>query len=151
MPPTIRFVFDSFALLAYLRNEPGRPRVENLIEQAREAQVELHMSLLNLGEVLYQLFKKGELDELDEFRLDWRRLPIYFRPGGEQEVLAAADIKGGYPVAYADAFAIALAQELDCPVLTGDPEFLTVQGLIEVEWLPRSSTAAGTIPPSPGP
>ena len=39
------------------------------------------------------------------------------------------------PVAYADAFAIAAAQELGGSVLTGDPEFETVEILIKIEWL----------------
>ena len=38
-------------------------------------------------------------------------------------MLAAAHIKAGHALSYADAFAVAVAQELDAVMLTGDPEF----------------------------
>lgn len=44
-------------------------------------------------------------------------------------------------MAYADAFAIAAAQELDATVITNDPEFQAVENLVSVEWL--SSSIAG--------
>jgi ribonuclease VapC len=50
-------------------------------------------------------------------------------------MLAAAHIKANHSVAYADAFAVAAAQELGGAVLTGDPEFKEVEELIAVEWL----------------
>ena len=50
---------------------------------------------------------------------------------------AAAHIKAHYKVPFADAFAIALAQESAAPVVTGDPEFKEVEKLIPVLWLPR--------------
>jgi predicted nucleic acid-binding protein len=43
-------------------------------------------------------------------------------------------------MSYADAFAVALAQELDAPVLTGDPEFRVVERLVQVDWIvPRKT------------
>jgi predicted nucleic acid-binding protein len=41
----------------------------------------------------------------------------------------ASRIKGNYPVSYADAFCIALAQELKARVLTGEEGFRTIDGL----------------------
>ena len=52
-------------------------------------------------------------------------------------VLAAAHIKAAHLVAYADAFAAALALELDSTLLTGDPEFHSLEGKISIEWMPR--------------
>jgi predicted nucleic acid-binding protein len=34
-----------------------------------------------------------------------------------------------FPIAYADAFAAALAQKYNCPLVTGDPEFRRVDQL----------------------
>jgi predicted nucleic acid-binding protein len=42
-----------------------------------------------------------------------------------------------HSVSFADAFAIALAQESAATVVTGDPEFKEVEKLIPVLWLPR--------------
>ena len=48
-----RYVLDSFALLAYFGNEPGAETVEQLLRQAQDETVTLHLSLVNLGEVYY--------------------------------------------------------------------------------------------------
>ncbi len=48
-----------------------------------------------------------------------------------------AGIKAFYPISYADSFAAALAMIKGCSLLTGDPEFksLEKQGIIKTEWL----------------
>lgn len=65
----------------------------------------------------------------------------------EKTVLAAAHIKANYAVSYADAFAIALAQELKATVVTGDPEFGGVEKMVDILWLreptPKKKTAEG--------
>jgi hypothetical protein len=48
---------------------------------------------------------------------------------------AAAHISAVYPLSHADTFAVALARELQAPVLTGDPEYRAVRDLVQVEWL----------------
>ena len=54
-------------------------------------------------------------------------------------VLAAAHVKARFPIAYADAFAVAAAHEWGGVLMTGDPEFrpLADAGLVSVEWLPQ--------------
>jgi len=44
-------------------------------------------------------------------------------------------LKSRYPVSLADCFAVALAQSLECPVVTGDPEFRKLEDIVKVEWL----------------
>ena len=53
----------------------------------------------------------------------------------EDRVFAAAHIKANYSVSYADAFAIALAQELNAAIVTGDPEFQAVEKIVRILWL----------------
>ena len=50
----------------------------------------------------------------------------------------AAHIKAGHAISYADAFAVALAQDRGATILTGDPEFKEVEHLIPIEWLPSA-------------
>ena len=44
-------------------------------------------------------------------------------------------IKAGHALSYADAFAAALARSLNAVLITGDPEFRSVESLVRVEWL----------------
>ena len=43
-------------------------------------------------------------------------------------------LQSQFPIAYADAFAAALAQKYNCPLVTGDPEFRRVDQL-EIDWI----------------
>lgn len=50
-------------------------------------------------------------------------------------MLAAAHIKAQYPIAYADAFAVAAARSRNATVLTGDPEFEAVGEAVAIDWI----------------
>jgi predicted nucleic acid-binding protein len=47
----------------------------------------------------------------------------------------AAEIKAERAIAYADAFCVALAQRHKGRILTGDPEFETIEKVVAVQWL----------------
>jgi predicted nucleic acid-binding protein len=137
--PASRCVLDSFALLAYLEQERGMSRVRAALRQAEGGTVAVYLSLINLGEVLYITEReRGEVDARRVLALV-DQLPLNIVPVSRPTVLAAAHIKAGFAVSYADAFAVVTAQEHDAVLLTGDPEFRPVAaaGLVQVEWLPR--------------
>jgi len=46
-------LLDSFALLAYLNDEQGGGRVQELLALAKSHKCRMVMSLINMGEVLY--------------------------------------------------------------------------------------------------
>ncbi|RKY05306.1 PIN domain nuclease [Candidatus Poribacteria bacterium] len=71
----------------------------------------------------------------DAFWREFRRMPIRLVGVSRSLTLMAAGLKGRYPIAYADAFAAATAKVEGCPLLTGDPEFEALKGVIEIEWL----------------
>jgi ribonuclease VapC len=50
---TNHIVLDSYTLLALLNDEPGAARVEDLLRQAEAGEVELSLSVINLGELAY--------------------------------------------------------------------------------------------------
>ena len=132
------FVLDSFALLAYLEGEPGMPRVRALLTKAKADEIKVYVSLINLGEVVYIVERERSLTEAQRVLAVIEQLPITIEPVTRATVLAAAHIKAHYPVAYADAFAVATAQDQQGTLVTGDPEFKPVAaaGMIQVEWLP---------------
>jgi len=46
-------------------------------------------------------------------------------------------VKARNTISYADAFAVALAQELGAAIVTGDKGFEQVEELVTVEWIGR--------------
>lgn len=131
------YVLDSFAILAFLAKEPGAFEVQGMLQRAEQGLVTVSMSLINLGEVLYIIERRQGLNGAQQAIAALESLPIQFLLGSQERVLAAAHLKATYPIAYGDAFAIAAAQELDAVIMTGDPEFVTVENIVPIHWLPQ--------------
>ena len=135
---TPRFMLDAWALLALLqKEEPAATRVRQLLEEATLAQVELFISIINLGEVFYRVGKvKGEsaaqetLDALGQ-------LAMTIVPVESDPIWAAARLKIHHAISYADAFAAVTAMAVDAVLVTGDPELAALAGTIRLEKLRR--------------
>lgn len=133
------YALDSFALLAYLEGEAGRPRVRELLADAEAGAHAIYLSLVNLGEVLYITERERSLFLAQRALAAIDQLPLQIVAVSRATVLAAAHIKARYPISYADAFAVVTAQDHHGLLVTGDPELRSVadDGLVTVEWLPR--------------
>ena len=134
-----RVVLDAHAVLVFLGEEPGWTEVEEILRFG-----EPWMTLVNLGEVAYILERASGAAAADEV---WANLRAESRPGGvsvrwididDTLVRRAAVLKARGGLSYGDAFAAGAASVLDCPVLTGDPEFRVAEELgVTVRWLGR--------------
>ena len=129
------FVLDTFAWLAYLQDEPAAARVEQVLEQAAKEKRPVFVSIINLGEVLYIIERRGGVPKAQAALALIRQLPIEILPADESAVFAAAHIKANHALSYADAFTVAAAIRQNAQLLTGDPEFKSVEHLVKVEWL----------------
>jgi len=94
------------------------------------------MSTINLGEVYYNSAGEWGESRAEAIYAESLKLPIHFIHPVEEDVLAAARIKARYQCAYGDAFPAVLAMEFDCPLVTGDKDFLKIErgGMIHVDW-----------------
>lgn len=131
------FVLDSFALLAYIQDEPGAAEVEEILEQSRLGQARAFSSLINVGEVLYQVERRWGDESVAHYLGILQELPVTIAQVTPNRVYAAAHIKATHPISYADCFVAGLAQELNAEVLTGDPEFRKLGNSVQVRWLPQ--------------
>ena len=128
-------VLDSFALIAYFRDEPGAQAMENLLVAAGKTDSPLCMSDVNYAEVKYSILKKDGAKAWTAAANVLQSLPIDFY--GTNRLLAdlAADFKVRFKISLADAFAAALAKEKKAHLVTGDPEFKSLEGEIKINWL----------------
>lgn len=118
-----RYVLDSFALIAYFEGEKGQELIVDLLEQAAKNRCELHLGVVNLGEIAYIVERERGISKAQETLARIYELPVSICDVDRHLALAAAHLKARYPIAYADCFAAALAQEKDAALVTGDPEF----------------------------
>jgi predicted nucleic acid-binding protein len=115
----VTIVLDSWAVLAFLDDEGGAAQaVADLLDRERPL-----ISWINLGEVHDVIRRRHGEDAASETVRDLREV-IDARLPDERMVLDAARIKADHAMAFADAFAAALAVATDATVWTGDPELL---------------------------
>ena len=130
------FVLDSFALLAFFQAEPSGPRVREFVEQAGRGEVRLAMTVANLGEVVYRTIREHGFERAQEVMGRIEEYDIDMVDVDRELAVMAAYLKGTRRVAYGDCLAAALAQRLDAPVVTGDPDFARLENAVRIEWLP---------------
>jgi ribonuclease VapC len=131
------YVFDTFAILAYFLAEPGGERIKELLKRAEIGEISLAVSFINVGEMFYILSREQGRAKAQSVLEDLRSLSIRFYDATENRILAAARLKAEYPISYADAFAVSLAQELGTSLATGDPEFKTIKEKLSLFWLDK--------------
>lgn len=132
------YLLDSFAMLAYLSDEAGCTRVQEILALAEGRKCRVVMCLANLGEVLYITERERGLAMAQSVLALAESLPLELLDASRDLVLDAAHIKAHHPLSYADAFAAAAAVRENVVVVTGDPEFKSVEELIKIEWLGRN-------------
>jgi len=109
---------DSWAVLRWLEGEePSASRVEAALP-GRPV-----MSWVNLGEVCYIVERKAGEGQAHRVVGELRHQLTLDLPSATR-ILEAAHIKARYPMAYADAFAVATALGHHATLLTGDPEII---------------------------
>jgi len=132
------FVLDSFAILALLGKEAGSDKVSLLMRQAREKKVHLLMTWVNVGEVAYIVERRWGKSQLYQVLGTLEATKIEFVSVERELALLAASIKAKHPLAYADAFAAALAMQKGAALVTGDPEFKALENALTIHWLPQT-------------
>lgn len=135
MKPAGSYVLDSFAVLAFLEQEPGASMVRSILEYGQQHKDRVWLSLINLGECLYIIEREQGLTAAIRTIAALRQLPIAEAEATRDRIFDAAHIKAKHRVSFADAFAIALAMEKKATLVTGDPEFKQVESLVSVLWL----------------
>ncbi len=133
-------VLDSFALIAYFRDEAGAEKVEALLHKAANAREPLHMTEVNYAEVQYIIIRRNGLPGWEVVADRLVALPIKFHPVTRELADLAARFKASYPISLADAFAAALAKAEEAELVTGDREFKVVEKEIEISWLKARRT-----------
>ena len=130
-------VLDSWALIAFLEDEPAAEEVEKLFQRAADERHKLLLSAVNWGEVYYNTMREVSQEAAEQKAHEIASLPIEVVGVGEDLALVrqAAIFKATCKMSYADCFAAALAKLRNAELVTGDPEFKAVEKEIKVAWL----------------
>ena len=133
-----RYVLDANAVLRYLTKGPGIERIDRLFAQAQRGEASLSMSVINRGEVLYNLAKRaGMLEAVAALRT----IAHYVESADatEERANGAATLKFIYKLGYADCFAADIAIRRGATLVTADRDFVKLGKQLKVLALPSHS------------
>ncbi len=126
-------VLDAYAIIAYLKEEPGHSIVKDLL--ASEG-IDLFVNSVNLGEVFYIFARSHGLRAADYFlSVILPSLPITVLDNSLEDVIEAARLKAVHALSFADCFAAATAIREQAPLVTGDPEFKILGKQLRIDWV----------------
>lgn len=129
------YVLDSWAVMAFLQDEPAAERIADLLADAQENGVPLGMTVVNAGEIWYIVARRTSVAEADRtLRLiEEIGVHLYDADLALTKVAAAYKVKGN--ISYADCYAAALAKQQKAHLITGDLEFKPLESEISILWL----------------
>ena len=128
-------VLDSWAVIAYLEDEPAAEKIADIIADAHEQKIPLLMTVVNAGEVWYIIARQTTDADADRSIKQLRDLGIEFVDADWNLARGAGYFKSRNKMSFADAFAAALAKQRTAHLVTGDPEFKQVEGQATIIWL----------------
>lgn len=137
-------VLDSWAVMAFLQDEPAAEKVADTLADAQENGVPVGMTVVNAGEVWYIVARRTSAAEADRtLRLiEEIGVRLVDVDAGLTRIAAGYKVKG--KISFADCYAAALAKQQRGVLLTGDGEFKQLEDEISIVWLEESGDE-GTI------
>lgn len=133
---SVNRVFDTWALLAYLNKEKTHEIVEEELINIINSNGSAFLSAINWGELRYILLRrKGGQNLFDKVNQVLINLDFQILGANLYRCTIASTYKAQGKISYADCFAAALAKEFNCPLITGDKEFLNLKDRPEIIFL----------------
>ncbi len=115
------FVLDACSLIAFLKDEEGADKVEDLLRKAKKEKVKLYMNKVNLLEIYYGVYRDDGEEAANETLSTILELPILVVDKLSDGVLRESGrLKASYNISLADSIAIGEANEREAELVTAD-------------------------------
>ncbi len=128
-------VMDTWAIIAYLEDEASAKQIADLIASAHEQEIPVYMTVVNVGEVWYNIAREISEDDANSSVKELRDLRIQFVDVDWELTQEAARFKSQHKMSYADCYAAALAKAKKADLVTGDKEFKALEKEMKIEWV----------------
>lgn len=126
------FVLDSWAVIAYLEDEPSGQKIADLIANAHEEGIPVSMTVVNAGEVWYIIAREISEEDANQSIKELHDLRIQLVDVDWELTREAAGFKSQQKMSYADCYAAALARSRKADLVTGDHEFKAVEDQVKI-------------------
>lgn len=133
------FVLDASALIAFLNDEDGAAKVEDVLQKAKVDNCIIYMNKLNILEIYYGVYREDGKEKAEETLIKILNLPLIVVDTLKDDVFKEAGrLKATYKISLADSIAIAEAETRKARILTADHhefDLLDKEGEVRVYWI----------------
>ncbi|MEX2607936.1 MAG: type II toxin-antitoxin system VapC family toxin [Kiritimatiellia bacterium] len=131
-------VFDSYALLAFIFDEPGAETVADIFKQALTDKRRISICTVNWAEVIVSTIRVKGKTAWKTVHSHLQDLPFEIVDADQTLSEAAAEFKAAHKITLANAYAAALTKTKRAELVTGDPEFEPLEKILkQLVWLGR--------------
>lgn len=128
-------VLDSWAIMAYLEDEPSAGKIGEILADSLSDESRLLMSVINAGEIWYTVARRRSEKEADDTIRWLKEMGVRLIDADWALTKIAAEFKAKGNISYADCYAAAVAKQNDGDLFTGDREFAQFERSINIKWL----------------
>jgi predicted nucleic acid-binding protein len=115
------FVLDASALIAFLNDEDGADKVEDILQKAKRGKCVVYINKLNILEVYYGVYREDGGEKAEEALAKILNLPLIVVDAFKDDVFKeAGKLKATYKISIADSIALAEAKTRGAQILTAD-------------------------------
>ena len=115
------FVLDASALIAFLHDEDGADKVDNVLQKARRDECIIYMNKFNILEIYYGVYREDGEEKAEATLVRIFNLPLIVVDSlGDDVFKEAGRLKAIYKISLADSIALAEAKLRKAQLLTAD-------------------------------
>lgn len=130
-----KFILDAYPFIVFLRKQKNWETISDLFAKGIRNEIKIMISVINLGEVYYAVFKDSGAEEAEAVIDSINYLSISIVDADWELTKQAAIFKSKGGISYADCFAASLAKRENAILVTGDKEFQQLEKEIEILWI----------------
>jgi len=128
-------VLDSWAVMAYLEDEPASKKIGEMLAGSLSDGTPLLMSVINAGEIWYIVARRRSQKDADATIRWLKEIGVKMIDADWTLTKIAAEFKAKGSISYADCHAAAVAVQNRATLFTGDREFVPLEDSVDIEWL----------------
>ncbi len=130
-----KIILDAYGLLLFLQKEGPYHVIKTLFWDAQQEKNPVLVNEMSLGEIFHIIFSVHSIEKAETFIPLLEILPLEIISNCLDDIMQAARIKARYAIDTVSSLVVATAIVQKAKLVTGDPEFKKVDGLIPIQWL----------------
>ncbi len=130
-----KILLDAYGLLLFLQKDGPYHVIKTLFLDAQREKNPVLVNEMSIGEVFHIISSVHSIEKADTFMPLLEILPLEVISNSLDDIMQAARIKARYTIGTVSSLVVATAIFQKAMLVTGDPEFKKVDGLIPIQWL----------------